>query len=147
MTRIIPDPAFRSIFFRAPADSSAAEFPTMGVTASGSGRMSFWATVEFVQLVSAVLVGVPSAGAAGAARDIDLYTSYGSPGERCDQHEEEDTSTTYDLTGESGNLVELDIAPLLSSLQPGDLVGLRVAHNAVGGTIDYLGVVLRYSTA
>jgi len=115
---------------------------TIGSTATH--RISFHVPLDFSAIYSAHVVGiVGSAGAAGSSKDIDLFSSYGKLGELSTQHAEQNTSATYTIPA-VGQVFELDVAIVLSDLQPGDIVGLEINHGPIGGPIDYIGLRFRY---
>ena len=115
---------------------------------SGGFRFTFKAPVDLVTVDSIVLIGIPTAGAAGAGKDIDLSSDYGALGEASNFHSESDTTTLYDLTGTSGQWTAvLDLTVVLSQLAADDYVGIFVDHNGIGGAIRYAGIRLRYFNA
>ena len=123
------------------------DYRVISLSQNGSQRFTFHIPNDFASLTSIKLIGIPSAGAAGAAKDIDLSSEYGAIGEASNNFTESDIATTYDLTGTSGEITEvLDLNVVLSSLAAGQFIGVFVDHNGIGGAIDYLGVKLIYKT-
>ena len=114
------------------------------LTTSGDGFVSFFAPQDFISLTKLVLIGYPvDAGAAGAGKDIDIFSSYGANGASITQHSGSDTSTTYD-TGTQNVFFEIDISSIYGSLAANDRAGLQVLHNTVGGNIFYIGILMEY---
>lgn len=134
-------------FFWGATDYNAdmGSYRVRNIGGSGAHNFTFRFPVDFGAIVKLCLLAIPSAGAAGAARDIDLFSDYAAPGEPFNNHTQSDTTSTYDLTGTSGEIFELDIAPLFTSASAFDVAGIEVDHNAIGGAIEYLGVLLRYT--
>lgn len=113
---------------------------------AASDNYTFYIPDDFGTLVSFKVIGIPSAGAAGAGKDIDLSSEYGTLGEASNFHSETDTTTVYDLTGTSGQLTEvLDLSVVLTSLAAGDFLGMQIDHMGIGGSIDYIGFKLIYT--
>ena len=109
-------------------------------------QFTFEVPSDYGTLVGLALIGVPSAGAAGAGRDIDLSSDYALVGEASNTNSESDTTTVYDLTGTSGQItIVTDLSVVFSSLMSSHICGVTVAHNGIGGTILYLGIRLRYT--
>ncbi len=138
----------KEVFF-AGADYNGAhgEFRIRSLTASASFNFTFNVPYDFASTISLVAVCIPESGAAGSSKDIDLYSEYGGLGEAHNQHAESDTAATYDLTGTSDEIYELDLTPVFSSLAAGDYCGLEIDQNSIGGTINYIGIRLKYNVA
>ncbi len=114
------------------------------VSSNGSGFFKFAIPEDFSSVITLVMITVPSAGAAGTDRNIDLFSDYGTMDEAPDNHSESDTTTLYDLSGRSGLLTGIDISPVFSSIAARDVCGIEVDHFSIGGAIDYYGVLLVY---
>lgn len=140
--------AIKEVFLQATTyDGVVGDYAVKNVTMNGSANFTFSIPADFVTLVSIKLIGIPSLGAAGAGKDIDLASDYGTIGEDSNFHSETDTTTVYDLSGTQDKLTEvLDLSVVLSVLAAGDYMGILVTHNGVGGDIDYLGIKLTYTT-
>lgn len=131
-------------------------YPTSGATAYGSylvnsagtggtARFTFFFPGDMTAITTLVAVGIVGTGANTTARDIDLSSEYGASGELGTTNAQTSTATTYDLTGTADTLREINIAPVFTSAAAGDYAGLLISHNAIGGTIRYLGVRLVYT--
>lgn len=135
----------RRFLSRTDYNANQGEFRTRSIGASGAHRFTFQIPEDLATLISLEAVGIPTAGAAGAARDIDLFSNYGAVGDLFNANAESDTGTTYDLTGTADRLTEvLDFAAVLSGAVPGDFCGVQVDHNGIGGAIEYLGLFITY---
>jgi len=121
------------------------DYNTQGVGPTGATNATFFVPGNFASLVSLSAIIIPSAGAAGAGKDIDLFSDYASVGEASNTHDESDTTSTFDLTGLSGVMSLMDISSVFTSLSAGDICGLLIDHNAVGGPIRYLGIRMVYN--
>jgi len=126
-------------------NSSVGNMRDRGVGATANFNFNFWTSADFTTLASATVIGIPSAGAAGAARDIDLDSTYGDVGMSVTQYAETDTAITYDLTGTSGQFYAMDVSSVLNNLGPSQFGGINIDHNSVGGTIEYLALLLRWN--
>jgi hypothetical protein len=93
-----------------------------------------------VSVVQANLLGIPDTGAPGAGKDIDFWTDYGTSGEAPTAHQQSDLVSTYTIGAAGIISVIRDLASLLTNAVGGDIVGLEIKHNTIGGAIEYLGV-------
>lgn len=137
-------PATKQVLFGT-RNNTSGNYASNNVGGTGAGRFTFLTPHDFVSLVSLQLVGIVSAGADGAARDIDFFSSYGAIGELSTTHGSSDSASTYDLTGQTDKFYAFDISSLYASLAAGDFAGLLVDHKGIGGGIDYVGILLRYT--
>lgn len=127
-------------------DGNEGNYRIKALAATGAQRFAFYMPDELNSIVSFKAIGIVSAGAAGASRDIDLSSDYGTIGEASNQHTESDTGSTYDYTGKSGQLAEvLDLTAVLSLVSAGDYMGIFIDHKGIGGSIDYIGFKLVYN--
>lgn len=138
-------PATKHIFYVINTDANVGDFRVRSVGAAGNFRITFLVPHDFTSLVSIGLVGIPTAGAAGAARDIDIESDYATFGEIYNTNSETNTTITYNLTGTADRITSLDISSVFTGIAANDLCGFFFTHNAIGGTINYLGIVLRYN--
>ena len=135
----------KHIFFLADYDANYLTYRAKTVAGSGIQRFTFAIPSDFVSLNSINLIGSPNAGAALAARNIDLYSTYGKSGEADAAHTQSDTIITYDLSGQTAKKVKFDIASVFSSIEANDICGLQIEHQAIGGTITYYCIELIYT--
>ena len=136
----------REVFYPADLNGTLGDFRVRTIALNSSFNFNFFVPDDFATLTELVLVGIPSAGAAGSGKDIDLNSDYGAIGQSRTTHSESDTATTYDFTGDTDNFVEIDISGVYSALAAGDYAGLLLKHNSLGGSISYLGIRLKYTT-
>lgn len=126
-------------------NSNNSSYRMKSIGGTGNQNITFKIPDDFIALNSIYAIGQVTAGAAGSGKDIDLTSNYGTYGEAINQHSETDTTTTYDFTGftnQNNNIIDLSV--VLSSLSAGDIVGLNIDHNAIGGTIYYHGIIIKY---
>lgn len=144
-TRVDLQPAGgnKCVMFQVDHDANYNDYRVQNIAGAGTFRFSFCAPPDFKNLVSLELICAPDAGAAGAAKNIDLYSDYGGPGESTTQHSQANTTATYNL-GTADTWQSIDIAPLFSSLAASDRCGLLVDHKTIGGTNRYIGVKMVY---
>jgi hypothetical protein len=129
-------------------NSNFGNFRTRSIAGTGVQRFTFHAPDDFGTLIKLRLIGIPSAGAAGINRDIDLTSDYGGLGQAYNFYSETDTTTLYDLSGTSGEITEVvDLSIVFSNLAAGQHCGVLVDHNAIGGAVDYLGIEFSYILA
>jgi hypothetical protein len=125
-------------------DGVIGNYRVKSLIGSGADRITFMIPHDFTSLTELVLVGITSAGAAGAGKDIDLYSDYAGAGEDAQTHQESDTTSTYTIPA-ANTMWEFDISGVFSSLSAGDYCGVQIDHKSIGGTIYYLGIRLKYS--
>ena len=99
---------------------------------------------DFGELVSLEMIGIPSVGAAASGQNIDLFSDYGGIGEAITEHSEAEIATAYDFTGLSLKFATIDVSVVFVSLAAGDICGLTIDHQNIGGTIGYKGIKLVY---
>lgn len=114
------------------------------IAGSGSYRFNFHVPGHAIQIVGIELIGYVGTGANTTGRNIDLVSEYGTIGEIDAQHTETDTTTTYNLTATANTLQAISVMSVLSQVAPGDYGGVQVDHVALGGSIYYMGVRVRY---
>ena len=134
----------KEYFTPADPDTAHGTYRARSVASGGSHQFNFKVPHNFESIASLVIVGYPTAGAAGTGKDIDLTSEYGALGQSKAVHTESDTTATYDL-GTTDVIFELDLAPVFTSLAAGDYCGILVDQQVVGGTVYYLGIRLRYN--
>lgn len=140
----------KSVFFATRnASSQIGNHPVQSITTASSGFFGIRIPDDFASLNSAVILLIVSStvAAQGPGRDIDILVDAGGNGEAYNTHTASDTTTTYDFTGQTDQIVELPITTLLSFAAAGDQVGIQVDHNGIGGTLYYLGVEINYNPA
>lgn len=136
--------ASASIYFSIEPDGNLGDHRVQNISGSSGHRFEFQMPSDFLSITRLVLIASPSAGAAGSGKDIDLFSDYATIGELFNAHSESDTTTTYDFTGDTDKLIEMDISGVFSSVTALDMCGVFVDHNAIGGTLRYFGIQLDY---
>lgn len=132
----------KSVFYTATNyDAEHGDFRVRNIGGAGAFNFSFCVPADFGVLVDLVLVAIPDG--TDAAADIDLNSDYGAPGEAFDNHSESDAASTFPLTVDE--LLELDISSVFSALGANDYCGIEVDHQGLGFSVDYVGIVLRYT--
>lgn len=128
-------------------DANLGDHRVQQVGSNSAQNFEFAIPPDFLSLISLKLSGYPTAGAAGAAKDIDLFSDYNGVGELFNTHSESDTTTTYDFTGQTDRLVQIDLSGVFTSLSAQDRCGIQVDHNVIGGSINYVDIELEYRRA
>ncbi len=130
-----------------PMDPNANEgnYRSRDVGGTGSHRFNVYFPTDFASISVLKLIGICSSGAAGSGKDIDLFSDYCGFDEDAQTHQESDTTTTYDFTGKGNKRIEIDLSGVFSVAAPGDVGGVFVDHNGIGGSVDYLGIKLVYN--
>lgn len=139
-------PPTRDVFFSPQRNGSTGEYRRRRIGGAGAFEFTFRVPHDFTSIISLVAIGIPTAGAAGAGKDIDLISNYASVGENLAFHSESDLGTVYDFSGTADEITNvLDLSIVFNSLSANDLCGVNIDHNGIGGAIDYLGIRLRYA--
>ena len=135
---------FRDVFYNATDYSgNRNDYRGRNISGSGSHRFTFYVPEDFGSLEELVLVGIAAATVAGV--DIDLETDYAPAGQDSQVNSESDVTSTYSFT--VNEITEVDISAVFSNLAAGHYCGIFVDHNAIGTTVTYLGIRLRYRRA
>ncbi len=96
-----------------------------------------WYTSE-----SVVLVGyADESGAVGSGKSITMISEYGAfPGGPVAEH---GTELTADVTIPTAfTFFGLNLLAVLGNLSAGDIGGVDVSHNSIGGNVSYMGVLI-----
>lgn len=134
-------------YFAAERSNNEDNMRVKSVTGGGSHRFNFNFPNDFVTLVSLQIIGKISSGAAGSGKAIHYFSNYGSPGQSSLQHQQSDTTKVFDLTGLSGQFYAFDISSVVSNAQAGDVGGVLVDHQGIGGSISYIVLRLEYQAS
>ena len=102
---------------------------------------SFHVPDDFHSITKAVLVVIPRA--TQAAADWDIHSHYAAAGEAYNTHFGHDLSTAYNVT--DGQIFEVDISTILTSLAAGDYVGVDIELGDAAHDVDVLGVMFKYT--
>jgi hypothetical protein len=127
--------------FSSNATTARGDFATLSLGANGTANFTFSVPPDYTTLVSLQLVVI--AASTAAALDIDISSDYGAAGEAYNTNSESNTTSTFSVTVDQ--LSGLDISSVFSALAANDFCGIFVDHNAIGQTLYYLGVFLRYT--
>jgi len=120
------------------------DYRVLNVSSSGNLRLTFRVPDDFATLVKLVVIGNADTGGGGAGKNIDLFSDYATIGEAFNNHSESDVGSTFN-TGIVNQFFELDISGVFTSLAAADMGGIFIDHQAIGGGIRYLGLLLEYS--
>lgn len=132
----------KEVFIPASAnDSNLGNYATHSIGTNGLEYLTFSIPADFTQLISLEIECIATFTNTG--RNIDLFSSYAMVGEPRNQNTESDTTSTYDFV--TDEITALDVSGIFTALAAGHLCGIQIDHNAIGGTIHYLGVRMRYN--
>jgi len=147
ISNLIP-PIYKSIFIPAQPDSALGNRRVQAVAGTGAYNFNFMFPLDFVEFGPSggiFVVGFTQSGAPGTDRDIDLNVEYDNgPNTSRTYYTTGDATTLYDLTGTLNVQWLLPFHTLISDPGAGKTGGINVDHNAIGGTISYIGVLLIY---
>jgi hypothetical protein len=131
----------KEAFFLADPSGNLGDLRVRAVAGTGGHRFDFSIPQDFSALVSIELLGFPNANFVN--QNIDLYSDYAAEGQLYSTHSETDTTSVYSMT--QNTLYALDLSSVLTQLAAGDVGGVFVDHLAIGTTVNYLGIRLRYT--
>lgn len=139
----------RSQFFYVDPNSNYNNYRTRSINAGGAFRFVARIPDDVGTITRIALICAPIGGAAGPAKDIDILCDFAAEGENVVANSQNDTTTLYDFSGMADDWVAIDLTTLLTggtpSLSPGDILGIQVDHNGIGGSIQYAGIQLEYT--
>ena len=105
------------------------------------GWMSFRVPHDFSSIITAEIIVICEA--TQAAADWDIFSGYAAAGESHDTHSEGDAASTYNVTNDEFEVV--DISGILSSLAADDYVGIHLEQGTAGHNVSILGIRFKYS--
>jgi hypothetical protein len=76
-------------------------------------------------------------------KDIDLFTSWASDGQLYNTNSASDTTSVY--SGTINVFGKISLASLYPGATAGQRAGVRVKHNTIGTTLNYIGLILAYT--
>jgi len=123
-------------------DSDLGDFRVQTILANDQHRFTFAIPRDAAYITGLELVVIPTGGAAGAGKSITLNSDYGQPGELYTNHSASNTAT-YTIPA-ADTIFTLSLLPVFGSVAANDQCGVEVDHNAIGGSMYYLGVRIRY---
>ena len=126
--------------FGSNASTARGDHNTVSVRSNDSARFEAHIPDDFVALVSFQAIMIP--GSTNATANIDLASDYAALGEAFNVNSETDTTSTYSLT--INLMTGISLATVATNISAGDFFGVTITHNAIGGTANYLGTLLRY---
>jgi hypothetical protein len=108
---------------------------------TGNFNVNFFLPSDFARLISARLIGIPLDDFSNKTIRVTLETALvGEP--RDARHATRD----FIFSGAAGFVTGFDVTPLLAELlRASGLGGLTIDHQAIGTSIDYLGLEISYS--
>jgi hypothetical protein len=125
--------------------SQVGNYAVASVSTNGSASITFQIPHNWVSWNTLELLLHPSPAAAGTGKDIDLSLSWAGVGEARNINTGSDTTSLYNLAV-ADQIYAIDLTTVLNgSIDPRDLVGLKITHNGVGGTINYHGIYMNWN--
>ena len=111
--------------------------------ADDKANMSFFVPAEYTSLVSMTILVISKV--TDAAANWDLSAQYGAIGQDYDQHTENDTATTYNVT--TDKLYGVDASGVFTSLAANDYASLQLLLADAGDDVYVIGCLFKYTTA
>lgn len=140
---IISEMEYGESFFMPNHDSTYGNFSTKSIEANSEGYISFPVPSGFGELISADLICISTDTISDV--DIDIDSAFGAVGEDKGTHTESDTASVYSFTADE--ISKIDISGILSGITAGDFGGIHIDHNAIGATMHYIAIRLKYKKA
>ena len=125
-------------------DSNDNDYRVKNIGSSGTKRVTFDIPNDFSTLIGLRLFLYVTSGAVGSGKDIDLTSDYGALGENIQIHSESDLATVYTFTAADVHTA-YTISQVFTQISAGDLCGLTIDHNGIGGTGMYTFVEIEYN--
>jgi hypothetical protein len=122
------------------AVSEVGDYAGVSVGANASVNITLQFPPDFSSLTTLLVFGIPTN--TFVDEDIDLTSSYAAAGELYNNHQESDTTSLY--SGTADTIMTIDISGLFTSAAGGDIAGIQIDHNAIGTSINYLGLAMGY---
>jgi len=116
-------------------------YTVISVGQNANINISFQFPSDFGTIVACYVVCIPLATVNGV--DIDLFSQYAGIGEMKNANAQSDTTSTYNLVANTFRAI--NIASLFTAAQANDIAGIRLVHNGINATVEYIGVVLDYT--
>ena len=113
------------------------------IAVNDEAAMSFHVPWDFLSLTQAVIMVAPSFTLAAA--NWKVYSQYAKAGEQYNTHTAQDITTTYNVV--ATQLFAVNVAPLLTLLQIGDIVSVNIQLAHANHDFYCLGLIIRYSGA
>jgi len=135
-----PESNEKTVYFETDWNSNYSNLRVRSIAGTGGHRFPFSVPPDFSELVEGYIESLP--GGSFTDQDIDLASEYAKDGENYQTHAELDDTSAY--SGVANQWGKLDLSSVLSSLEAGDMGGVFVDHNAIGTTVYYGRLVLRY---
>ena len=121
-----------------------------GTSSTGTGASCYWVfrmPANYDTFVSCSIGAIPSAGAAGASKQMDYYLAYGADGESKTLNLNSNTALR-NLTGYTDELYTHVIpSAMFTGVLAGDWCCFEIDHTSVGGTVGYLALQFTYTSA
>lgn len=140
-------PNAKEIFFPATAHNSGdsfdnlGDFPKVTLQNSDEGYTIGRIPSDFNSIVSIVILTVHSA--TDGALPMDITSDYAAAGEAYNAHSESDTASTYAVT--QNELEEIDVSGIFTALAANDYFGVGIERDHVTSAVYVLGVLLIYN--
>lgn len=128
-------------FFRMETASNYGTYRTRALGTGGVFNFDLFVPNDFASLVSIEAIGIPNANFTN--KNIQFSSSYGAVGESYIVHAE--TNNVLLFSGVQNVFLAVDLSTVFTAIAAGDLCGVTITHVALGTTIDYLGIRLRYN--
>jgi len=116
-------------------------YTVISVGQNANINISFQFPEDFGTIVDLYVVCIPLATVNGV--DIDLFSQYADIGELKNANAQSNTTSTYNLV--NNTFTRININSLYTVAQANDIAGIRVVHNGINATVEYIGVVLNYT--
>lgn len=144
-----PGAKIKEVFFEVETASTAykTNFRVRAVGTSGNFSFNFKVPFDFVSLIEITAQMFVESGAVGTGKNIDLSSNYCAIGEVYSTHGQSDTVSTYNLGSVADGLAEISLASVFNSpgIGAGDICGVNITHSALGGSVNYVGLRLKYN--
>jgi hypothetical protein len=130
----------KELFIRYDHNGSIGDYTFVGVGSNSNIHLSFSFPAAMEELIAVEIIVMPNS--IGLNKSIDISSSYGLVGENILTHQETASLTGLNFTADTHDII--DVTSVFSSVVSGDIAGITTDHQAIGQTLRYLGLRLRY---
>ena len=123
------------------AVTAKGDFATVSVGANASIQFTVRFPSDLTTIIQLVCVGIPNG--TFTNQDIDITSDYALAGQIFNTNQGSDTTTLY--SGTINTMFELNIATIFPGAIANHYGGCTIKHNAIGTTIGYIGIWLKYA--
>lgn len=138
-------PELKNKWFPVEYTGNIGNYRVRSLASGGAARLlSGIAPANLTSVTAMYLYMIPSSGAALSNRDLNIFVDYAGIGEPYNINTASDVTSTFNLSGLANIVHRINISYLFTNLSANDVFGIQMSHGPIGGSIDYLGLLMEY---